>query len=321
MNLSILRTEIWNALGKDTTLDPASDVSYNSGPLLTLICNEGQRQIATWKDPRTGKRTRFRELVSDLYFKSKVITGNLAAAGAVATSNSIKFSSTYVGNNDGRYNGWLVSCASQRRLLVKYSGGGYSSAIHAPWTTNPSNTASYALFKNFYYFLSSGHTWLSSPSGEHITLPSVSDRFKPQGNFLEVLNVEDATHQRDLERANRTESFAANTTDAGDASQWYRFGTRLYFDRATPEAIWFRLEYYRLPTDMSGAADVPEIPEMFHYAITIWGRMWGHMRKHDHGMYALAEGEFTNFMRSRLGVYEVQDEREEAHGSLRRDYT
>ena len=118
MTLDLLRDEVWRALGKDTQLDPDTDTSYSGGPLLNYVCNEGQRRVALWKNKVNGKRVQFRNLIADLYFQSKVITGTTAPSGTVANSKSIAFSTTHVGSQSGRYNGWIVSCGSDKRLIT-----------------------------------------------------------------------------------------------------------------------------------------------------------------------------------------------------------
>jgi len=319
MTLDELRDEIWRNSGEDSDLDPDSDVSLNGGPLLTWVCNEAQRQIATYKDPILRKRVRFRNLISELYFKSKVITGTLADSGAVATYNSIKLSSSYVGSQSGRYDGWICSCGSDRRMLVDYNA--LSSSVHASWGTLPSNGDAFSLYKNFYHFLPSTDSFMAAPSGEHITLPSTSagNSRRPVGNFLEVLKIEQLKDKYVIPRGHRTESWVGYMDSPGDPAEWMRDGNKLVFDCPTAEEMWFRLKYYRLPADMASATDEPEIPEMFQYGIILWGLQWAFSRSMEPSRKYSAKRDFEDFMRQRLTAYEVENDLEESYGTLRRD--
>ena len=319
MTLTQLRTEVWEGLGEPSDIDPSS-----SATRLNLILNEAQKNISTWKDPHHGRRARMRNLLADLYFQAKVISGTTAPSGTVATTTgTIKFSSSYCGANDDRYNGWVVSCGSDRRLITDYAGSAYSATLAASWGTTPSNTAAYKLYKAFYYLLPSTDPFLSSsPSGEHILLPSTNASvYRPEGNFLEILNIQDVRNGLDLDRGGRTESWINNTTSPGDPTEWRRDGMKLRFNYPTDEGIWFKLSYYRLPTEMSEDADTPDLPEMFHYGLILWALAWGHNRRMEDKKAYFYEQKFLNFMRTRLNTYEMESEMEESRGILRQvDY-
>jgi len=326
MTLDLLRDEIWRGLGEPTDLDPDSDTTYNGGPLLTYVCNEAQRQIAMYKDPTTNRRVRFRNLIAELFFKAKVIQGATAPTGTVATSTSIKLSSTYIGLQADRYNGWVISTGSDVRLLVDgaSTSGVYSATIHQSWGTVPSNSASYSLYKDFYYLLSNGDSWLTNPAGEHIQLPTTNSvATRPEGNFLDILRVEDMENQRQIPRAPRTAEWAGNFVSPGDPQEWRRNGKKLQFNTPGNAEHWYRLTYYRLPTEMrqSQASDKPEIPEMFHYGIVLWGLWWGCRRNRESGAAYSAKKDFEDFMRNTMDNYEIANEFQNISGKLRRrDY-
>ena len=314
MTLTQLRTEIHEGLGEPSDIDPST-----SATRLNLAVNEAQKSIATWKDPTSGRRARIRNLLSSLYFQAKVISGTTAPSGTVATTTgTITFSSTYCGNQDDRYNGWVVSCGSDRRLITDYAGSSYTATLNASWGTCPSNSAAYKLYKDFYYILPSTDTFASSPSGEHILLPSTNASvYRPEGNFLEVLNVVDVRNGLDLQRGGRTESWIDNNTSPGDPTEWRRDGMKLKLNRPTAEDIWFKLSYYRLPTEMSEDADTPDLPEMFHYGIVLWGLAWGCRRNNEDKKAYYYDEQFIRFMRTRLNTYEIESEMEESRGVLR----
>uniref|UniRef100_A0A6M3K5D2 Uncharacterized protein n=1 Tax=viral metagenome TaxID=1070528 RepID=A0A6M3K5D2_9ZZZZ len=323
MDLDLIRNEIYEGLGGEPgdgdTLDPDSDTSYNSGPLLTWVACEAQRQLAAWKDPITSRQARFRNLEGDLYFQSKLITGTTAASGTVATTTTLIMSSTYVGTQDDRYNGWVLEVGNDARLIVDYTGSTYTVTVRN-WGTVPSNGNTYYLYKSFYKLLPSTHDWVSSPAGEHIVLPSESDRYRATGNLVEILDVEDLEEKIKLQKAIRGDFYVDYVESSGDPNVWFMRGNELHFDKPTEEAKWFRVHYYRLPTDMSASTDEPEIPSQFHYGLVLWGLIWGHRRANESDRAYAAEQSLRDFMRSTLSAYDVADKVTNVGGILRRDY-
>jgi len=315
MTLADIRNQIyWNS-GNSTDLNPATDTSYNGGPILTWCCNEAQRQIATWKDPVTGRHTRFRNLVSDLFFKSKVIEGTLTSVG---TTTTVVFPAADVGTQDDRYNGWVVEINSEMKLIVDYVGSTYTATVHDAFSSAPAVDDTYKLMKRFSLLLPSGHDWLSSPTGEHITLPSESDTSRAEGNLYEVLKIEDIDNTRVLDKAERTDSIPEYINSSGDPTVWWRFGNKLYFDtNVDTDSLWYRMEYYRLPTEMSDATDEPEIPEPYHYAMVLWGTAWVYRRKQESSDLYSVSRELETFMRNRVGEFDSEMERESGYMSVK----
>jgi hypothetical protein len=113
---------------------------------------------------------------------------------------------------------------------------------------------------------------------EHIQLPSESNLYRADGNFVEILKIIDLEQQQIIRPAPRSSDYPNFLYSTGDPRRWYRFGNKLYFDNNIDENRWFIMEYYRLPSDMSSDSDEPEIPEMYHWAIVLWGKWWGLQR-------------------------------------------
>jgi hypothetical protein len=321
MTLELLRKEIWQQTGEPSDLDPDTDIQYSSGPLLNFVVNEAQREIAVWKDKVSGRILRLRNLVDELYFKSTYATATLDSTG---TTSTVVFpatwtlngtASTSVGSNDDQYNRWVVQVGSEVRRIVDYTGSTRTATVHDDWTTAPAVSDTLVVYKDFFLLVPSSHAW----SGEHIILPSESDRYRSSGNLLDILRVSDMNSQVDLERMDRTQTNIANVTSTGDPTEFRRFGNRLVFNRAPSESKWFKLEYYRLPTSLSATTDEPEIPEMFHYAIVLWGMRWGFSRQQAPTEAWSVGQRFDDFMRRTVSTYEIEYEREYDFGSLGRE--
>ena len=309
MTLSEIRLEIWNNLGKLTDLDPATDGSYNGGPYLTYVANMAQRRVASYKTSR-GRIMRFNTLKGEMFFENTIIEGTLDANG---TTSTVIFPNADVGTGDDRYNGWVLKINGTYRILVDYVTSTRTGTLHEVLSTAPAIGDTYALYKKFSYLLPSTHAWIS----EHIQLPATSDRFLNEGNFLEILKIEDLEQERKLTKATRGRSFVTLQTSTGDPQKWYRYGNKLIFDYAPEEQKWFRMEYYRLPLDMSSDSDEPELPEEFHYGLVLWGTEWGYRREGESNEKYSTKLDFKEFMEQTILELDISDEREFTYGSMR----
>ncbi len=309
MTLSEIRLEIWNNLGKLTDLDPATDVSYNGGPYLTYVANMAQRRIASYKTSR-GRIMRFNTLKGEMFFENTIIEGTLDADG---TTSTIIFPNADVRTGDDRYNGWVLKINGTYRILVDYVTSTRTGTLHEVLSVAPAIGDTYALYKKFSYLLPSTHAWVS----EHIQLPATSDRFLNEGNFLEILKIEDLEQERKLTKAKRGRSFVTLQTSTGDPQKWYRYGNKVIFDYAPEEQKWFRMEYYRLPLDMSSDSDEPELPEEFHYGLVLWGTEWGYRREGESNEKYSTKLDFKEFMEQTILELDISDEREFTYGSMR----
>lgn len=309
MTLAQLRTEIWQQAGEPSDLDPTTDVQYNGGPLLTWAVNEAQRQIAFWKDPVTHAILRFRSLEGEMFTQWLTVTGTLDADG---TTTTVVLPSGSVGDQDDRYNGWLITIGSDTKMVVDYVGATLTATVHEAFTSAPLTGTTFTLAKRHGIFLDASHPW----QVDHITLPSTTNRFQATGNLFEVLKVEDLSTQRTLVKAPRGETYLSKAFTAGDPSFWYRSGQKLMFDTAVDPARWLRLVYYRGPTDMVNATDQPELPEPFHWAMVLWGISWAARRQGETSEKWTTDSDLTSLMRSLKSQYEMEFEQDDDAGVL-----
>lgn len=308
MTLSELRTQIWERIGEPSDIDPSDDSTT-----LDFVCNEAQRQIAFWVDPQTGRQLRLRNLFGEMFFRWTVISGTLGDQSG-AGDDEVVLPAADVGADDDEYNGWIVEVGSEKLQVMDYDGGTTTVTLQADWTSAPESGDSYSLYKRFAMLLPSSDGWAS----EHITLPSEGSLGRATGNLIEVLKLEDVDQQRVLEPEHGRESWPSLNTSVGDPTAWYRYGERIVFNYAPDEQRWFRMEYYRGPTDVSSDTDEPEIPELFHWGIVLWGTEWGFAREMEMDSKYSAKRDFEDFMRRTKSQYEVMWERESDHGILER---
>lgn len=312
MTLDLLRKEIWRHTGEQSDIDPSTDVQYNSGPLLNWVVNEGQRQVANWKNPRDNHIFKIKSLIGEMYWKSYYLTGTLDTD---SVQGEITFPSADVGSDDDRYNGWIVenSTNGETRLIVDYDGETYTATVHEDWDTAPADGDTYKLYKSFSLLLPSTHDWV----GDHIQLPLESDYSIADGNLIEPLKIIDLASQKEIDKAMNSEAFEASIFSASDdAGEWYRKGNRIYFKHPIDSERWYKMEYYRLPTTLSASTDKPEIPEFLHWGIVLWGIVWGFSRQQESSSKWSSQQDFNKFMESRVSEYEIEFERSEDYGEL-----
>lgn len=311
MTLDLIRDNIWWLTGEDSDLDPDTDTSYNGGPLLTWVANEGQRRVAAWKD-KTGRQLLLPELYSEMYFQSHVITGTLEED---ATSGTVTFPTGDVGADDDRYNGWLVEIGSEVKMIVDYDGGTYTATIHDDWSTTPSDGDSYTLMKRWNLIVPSGGLWAS----ENITEPAGgTTEHRSEGHYVTILKVTDLVDEVELEMSGGTEDFSSGLLSTGTPTSWLLKGNRLLFNYAPDEERWYKADYFRLPYTMSDATDEPEIPEMLHYGIVLWGRWWVYERDQEKAAAYTAKRDFEDFMSTTKSTWDIRLHRADTYGTLQR---
>lgn len=314
MTLSDLRNTIWDALGKPTDLDPDIDTQYDGGPLLNFYVNEGQRRIACWKDPVLQRRVRIQSLFATLNYSSTIASDTVAAVNNTTFPYTVTLSSSV--QNDDQYNDWVLVINSEVVKVMDYAGSTRVCTIHDTFATTPSVSDSVDLYKSFDLLLNSGHDWVA----QHINLPATTDIYRADGNLLEVLSITDLTNGRLLRPAGQREKYVNNIESYGDPTEWYRYGNRIMYNYNVDSNIWFRMEYYRTPMDMSAGTDTPEIPEVYHYAIALWGIWHGLIRTTEASAAQLAWRNLVNYMRTTFSQKSVESERIHAGGTLLNDW-
>lgn len=312
MTLTEIRDEIWNQIGRPSDLDPSTDISYGGAPLLDWVVSEGQRQVASWKDPVTRFVFRLPQLQSDMNFKTVVRSFTLGDQTGATTSTVILPAGSSA--LDDRYNGWVVGVGSEYKYVVDYDGATLTLIISGTWTTQPAAAATLKLYKRFMMMGASTEPWIS----DHITLPSASTQMRGEGNFIEIQKLTDLDQGIDLTLDDRIENNPGNLTQTGEPMKYARRGNRIYFEMASATEKWYRMEYYRLPGDLAGDDDIPEIPLQYHYAITLWGVAWGMRRAQDYAAAYATERSITDYLRGRVANEDIKYDRTSDHGKLRR---
>jgi hypothetical protein len=312
--------QIWVATGKSTELtpeatDPNYDTSLNGGPFLSFVANEGQRQVAMWKDPATGRPNRINDLLGVMFYSSHTFTDVISAVNNTTDPYSITL--TTIGVGDGRYNGWVVEMTSgdasgEVKFIYDYDAVSGTCYLHDAFSTTPAVGDTIKMYKNFEMLLPPTHFWV----GDHISLASATDVAVNDGNLFEVLSIVDLKNGRELEGVTKIDKFPSNILSAGDPTSWYRHGNAIYYDRNVNNKLKFRVEYYRTPMDMTADDSLPDIPEIWHMSIVNWGIHYILKRKMEYsGAYA-AKMDFIDGMRRIVGEDYIRKDRLDQGGSV-----
>jgi hypothetical protein len=318
MTAADMMQRVWEALGEPGNMDPATDISYNGGPVLLWYVNEGQREVAKWKDPQSGKPVRIHDLNSVVPYKSCVIEAAITAVNNTTSPYSITVDT--VGTEADRYNDWVVEITSgdadgEKRYIVDSDTGVLY--VDSVFTADPAVADTVKLYKRFDLLLPSTHAW----AAEHIALPAVSDLARNTGNLLEVLSIVDIKNKTELESVNDAERFPAGMTDTGNPNKWYRYGNAVYYDKnVDTDDLWLRMEYYRTPLDMDLTTNTePDIPEIFHMAIVLWATWWGYKMTLESSKAYSTKLDLESEMKRTTSQFDIRKSRLNLGGSVKYD--
>jgi hypothetical protein len=258
MTFEEMKTDVWGNLGNPSNLDPSSSSTIGEW------VNRGYKKILFWKLPN-GRLLRFRCTEGEVFFKTTVKTGT-AEDGS---SSTITLKSGAVGANDDQYNGWLVRLtggtgSGQVRLVTDYNGTNRVATVHKAWDITPDSTSTYTLYKRFTKILESGDVGAS----ENLILSPISSLY----TISKITDLEDG---KDLLPAERTETWADELTEDAIPEEYLLRGNSLFFNTAYSSERWYRMEYVKIPADLSSDEDEPEIPEPWHEAIVLWATWRG----------------------------------------------
>jgi len=298
-NLQQMEAELWEMLGEPSDVDPTTFGGPGELKLRRWL-NEGQRRIANWKFP-DGHLIRFPCLYESMFWQAIVKVGTLQGG----TTTTVVFSGidSQIGTEDDRYNGWRVEItggtgAGQSAVIMDYAGGGKVGTLNKTWGVSPDGTSIYSMTKKFALLLPTVNPWAT----EHIML-------SPVDSVVDIMKIEDVEDLTTLDEGDRTESYIGTFEDIGNPLSWIFYGNRVLFDVAPSESRWFRIEYYRQPTELVLATDVPEIPEGWHQGIVMWARWWGFARAQETAMSYSSKRDFTEYLQTMKQSLEMRFER------------
>lgn len=287
----VLIEELWERIGEPSDLDPydgagAIDATSSGWTKMLRALNRGQTQVATWRDPQSGRQFRWKSFYAWQDVTQTPVDDTLDAA-IVADTNTVEFTAS--GTAD-LFNNYAVIVGTEVRTIIDDDGAGVYT-VHRTWDR-------------------------AHDIGDAVTyVPRFVSLDAANTKFVDVLQVQDFEDDRVLEPAERGDNFASWFASDGPPRRWYRLGSRVYFDTVDfDDPRTYRVEYYRLPTDMTLTTSRPELPEQFDEAILLWAVGWGFARMLDPANRSSARSEFVAEMRQRQGEQHIADERNPYRG-------
>lgn len=304
MTVSELVVEVFELLGEPSDLFPYTtgtttvDLSVLGTIKILSWINRAYKRIVNWKFPG-GDQARFPVQYGEIYFKTCVVSGTVASA----TSTTAVLDAS-AGSTTDEYNGWILKIltgtgAGQVRLVVDYDTGKNATIDHA-WDVNPTGTSTYALYKRRYYFREP----LAPDVSENIPL-------SPVNKIAAIHKITDVSSASDLQQAGRIESFSDSMVTSGNPSSYLPLGDSIVFDVAPDETIWYRLEYSKIPDDLTSLTDKPLIPESFHEALLLYAQWIGLRRSQEWGGAYATKKDIEDIMSTLKSSLEMAFERED----------
>jgi hypothetical protein len=313
MNAQEIMSKVFELVGEPEDLRPYAtpgdpltfDINLTGAVRLLSWVNQAVVRIANWSFP-DGAILRARSLLKKMYFQNKAA---LTGTALSATADSLTWIGLTPLNTVNQFNGWLITTTGgigegQTREIIACVGANAANCVmtvHKTWDVTPDATTTFKLYKRMFKLLPV--VVVGSVSDYHIYLDPIS-------NISDVLKITDIEGSTDLSIVDYNDVLTGTRISNSPPSSFARLGDEIWFDSAYDTARSYELTYYKHPTLLALATDVPELPVPFHEAIVEWAVHTLLMRSQDFtGAYAtkrdLQDLMQTLRMQGRLeGMYE-----------------
>jgi len=128
------------------------------------------------------------------------------------------------------------------------------------------------------------------------------------------LKVVDIDEGREVTLDERTEGYDNIITEKGDPGKYYLFGNRLWFDYCVDEEKYFRMEYLKIPADLTSADANKQLPfpAQFHDVVEMLALRIALKWDQDYTSAYSIKRDIEDDMRMLIDPYERSTERQEA---------
>jgi hypothetical protein len=305
MTVEDLVVEVFELIGESSDLEiytpGTTTVSLSMVGTIKILkwINRAYKRIVNWKFPN-GSQVRFPIQSGELFFKTLVISGTVASS---PTSSTVTLD-TMVSWEDDRYNGYIIEITAglgvgQVRLIVDF-GTPRTATVDRVWDTAPDGTSTYSLYKREYFFREP----LAFDAGDNIMLSPVTQ-------IAAILKISDPSGSFDLQQGGRLENYAGSLLVHGNPTSYLPLGASIVFDVAPDTEKWYRLEYSKIPNDLTVLTDRPLIPESFHEALLLYAQWIALRRSQEWGGAYATKKDIEDIMSSLKSSLEMAFERED----------
>jgi len=134
----------------------------------------------------------------------------------------------------------------------------------------------------------------------------------PVSSFAGIRKITDMQSGLDLSPALRTDSFGIFLLNPGVPLQYMQRAYDIVFDYPCADERFYRMEYTRIPPDMTLTTDEPELPENYHDAILLWALWRAYRWTHEFSAAYSTKRDLMDFMASTRSPLDMEGERENA---------
>ena len=294
MTVNDIVYDMYQSLGEPTDLDPSSV----SG-LATMLraVNQSIERVASWKDPITGRFLRVPELRGEYTFQVEKPTGTWGIA--LPTEGAFEFTAPaelalYAEGNIIVLDGTSMYCYFASGTSV-YTKDAVPAGLEDGFTWE-------VYRKNVFVGKVTGET----PNDIDVIGDTAN---QVPGKFIDVMRLWDLTSSTPLSRGPKGSDYLDASYTVGQPALWTKLGNVIFFDTHLIEDKWFKMEYYKIPKQVTTLAETPELPENLHYAVLLAGLEWGYMRSGETTeKYSIKQDlkEFFRSFKSTQDMYEDQ---------------
>lgn len=312
MTVKELIIETWNNLGRQTTYQPLTDVNDEdtfdltldgSAKLLSWL-NRAYKRLAFWKGP-DNTYLKFPAFYSTLNFKTTSYAGTLSTATTTTFTFPASFTSGTPSSTDDYYNDWLIEItggtgAGQLRLIADYTGASLTGTVSFAFDTSPDDTSEFSIYKSFFDIV---------PSTDERATDSIA--LDPIDQIFTVQRIIDLEEQQFIEHGSRTDDFANNLITPGEPTLFVKEGNRIVFNYAIDTPRWYRMEYLKIPTDLTLETDEPLLPEAWHEVIIAYMTWIGHKQNMENDAAWSWRQDMERLIQTLIQPDEIQFEKED----------
>lgn len=270
MNLSTAMTQVWEALGEPSDLNPAK----SGVTKLRDAINDAQDVVAMWIADN-GRKVMFRELEDRLQVTTVVEAGTLEA-GQPSPYKVVTMPAALAANL-GRFVDWVLTVGNESRKVVvsAVTGGRNVLTLSSGFTVDPSSTA-YVLSKPWYQFSGTDAVALGGM------------------RIAEIQRIVDLETGTELEEAAGRDYLIDPV--AGDPGSWRHDGKGFRFDSAPQAARKYDVCVTRYPALLEDQTDEIGLPDAFAQAVVLRAVWWGFRRLQDFQAAYATKLEFKEMM-------------------------
>lgn len=273
------------------------------------VFNNAQTAIATWKFPE-GRQLRFRSLEDVANFKTQHLEATLNPLTPYI-DDTFLLSEITLDNNIKSYVGWLLEVPGATTPMYRGritsatpdgASGFFITLSPAPQHSLIAPMTGVYLYSREYFFKDVAG---SIPPFIGPVVPYDGNNGMP----LEVLDVEDVSHETEVTFTSRHETFIQSVPALGVPTQYYKLANGLRFDVWPEDEINYSVRYFRAPRPFGvDTNQVCELPVNFHQCVALHALWWGYRRMQENNSAYSTKRDLDDMLRRLRTEFDLEGE-------------